>query len=567
MPYRTAIAVAASVITFLSICLFPFALQAVENAEGDIRGDSLNIARSSETSLAATPHALAPSITFKGSDPYIAWTEINSKGISFIYVKHQEGKEWVLNGGPLNLSSTRHAASPSIAASADSLYAAWSETAPGSLAQVYVKRWKGEAWGLIGAGLNLNPENHALTPVLAVHNSNLYAAWTEIASSGSSQIYVKQWDGISWTLIGNRLNKSEVRHAFTPSMTAAKSGVYLAWAEYDDNGVSQIYVSHWDGKGWTEVGKALNIDPERHALSPSLSGAGSTPYIAYMEYDREGISQIHVKRWDGKEWRQIGESLNVDPLRHATSPSLAMKGGVPCVAWTEIDENGISNLYMKQWMGSTWSQDVLYLNNHPERSAASPVIVIKDKEIHVAFSEMDADHIYQLYVKQLREGTGAAPAPPPIKRREATDTKKEKAPSVFFTRIPKDPAFTGLPPPLAYKYLPKTGMGEVDWMGGVREGLLNPFDSTDPDARPSLPPLYLDIPLPVKKGFGIPDAFFPHSSHTMWLDCRNCHPSIFTPKRGGNPITMHRVLEGEYCGRCHGIVAFRLYDCFRCHSR
>ena len=133
--------------------------------------------------------------------------------------------------------------------------------------------------------------------------------------------------------------------------------------------------------------------------------------------------------------------------------------------------------------------------------------------------------------------------------------------------MPKDPTVKvkELPPPLAFKYLPRTSMGEINWMAGIRGGMLKPFDSTDPEARPSSP-VQLEIPLSVKKEFGIPDVLFPHSSHTMWLDCRNCHPTIFAPKRAGNPITMHRILEGEYCGRCHGVVAFRLYDCFRCHS-
>jgi c(7)-type cytochrome triheme protein len=65
----------------------------------------------------------------------------------------------------------------------------------------------------------------------------------------------------------------------------------------------------------------------------------------------------------------------------------------------------------------------------------------------------------------------------------------------------------------------------------------------------------------------LPDVVYPHLPHTLWLDCRNCHPSIFLMRAGANPVTMAKIFKGEFCGRCHGIVAFPISDCSRCHSR
>lgn len=561
MPFR-AFLVTIIIYTILSI-ISP--LSALPAATWVPDGDSLNISRSTETSLAATPHALFPSITFKGGTPYISWPEINNKGVSIVYVKHKEGKEWVPDGGPLNISLIMPAASPAIAAAQNNIYVAWSEPDSKNIARVYVKRWDGGEWGQTGGVLNVNTANHASNPVLSGGYSSLYVAWSELDSAGISLIYVKEWDGSSWRLLGGEMNKSSNRHAMTPSVVADKDGLYLAWAEYDNHSISQIYVGQWNGKTWEDLGGVININTERHALSPSISLGDSTPYIAWMEYDAGGASQIYVKRWNGKEWIQMGGSLNIDATRQATVPSLAMKGNIPYVAWAEIDESGISYVYVKHWKGSSWVQDGAYLNITADRVGTAPSIAIKGEEIYVAFSEADANRIYQLYVKRLEGKGDAIIAPPSTKEIEGAARRKGSSTPTFFKSIPKDPAAEVLPPPLAYKYLPKDHMGEVDWMTGIREGLLKPFDSTDPEARPSLP-LYMDMPMPIKKGFGIPDVLFPHSSHTMWLDCRNCHPTIFQPRRGGNPVTMHRIIEGEYCGRCHGVVAFRLYDCFRCHS-
>lgn len=77
---------------------------------------SLNINRSGETYLSATPHALSPFLTFRNHVPYIIWTEIDSNGVSLVHVKHREGREWVLDGGPLNQSLTGQAASPTLTA-------------------------------------------------------------------------------------------------------------------------------------------------------------------------------------------------------------------------------------------------------------------------------------------------------------------------------------------------------------------------------------------------------------------------------------------------------------------
>lgn len=71
------------------------------------------------------------------------------------------------------------------------------------------------------------------------------------------------------------------------------------------------------------------------------------------------------------------------------------------------------------------------------------------------------------------------------------------------------------------------------------------------------------------KAYFMADVIFPHSVHTYWLGCKNCHPKIFNPKLGANPMSMKAIWEGRYCGKCHGSVAFPLgpdENCRRCHS-
>lgn len=114
--------------------------------------------------------------------------------------------------------------------------------------------------------------------------------------------------------------------------------------------------------------------------------------------------------------------------------------------------------------------------------------------------------------------------------------------------------------------LPRDRAGNVDWVAAMRHGTIKP--------RPALP----GAPAPPPDGFRFAydftyqgptpmfDAYFPHSAHTEIVACQQCHPRIF-PYRN-TPVVMADVLQGRYCGECHGTVAFApATACERCHRQ
>ena len=117
--------------------------------------------------------------------------------------------------------------------------------------------------------------------------------------------------------------------------------------------------------------------------------------------------------------------------------------------------------------------------------------------------------------------------------------------------------------PIAFNYLPKTELGYVDWVAALTQGIINPLESLDPNER-TMPPIDFDVIFEFEAEKNT--VRFPHKPHTMWLDCRNCHPAIFKMQAGTNAVSMEKILSGEFCGRCHGVVAFPISDCDRCHS-
>jgi c(7)-type cytochrome triheme protein len=115
----------------------------------------------------------------------------------------------------------------------------------------------------------------------------------------------------------------------------------------------------------------------------------------------------------------------------------------------------------------------------------------------------------------------------------------------------------------AERLLPVTG-GMPDWAAALAQGVIDPRAGVDPDA-PHKPILPLELEL-VPEATPLYKAVFDHQPHTAVLTCGNCHPGIFEMRAGADPITMARIFAGEYCGRCHGKVAFDVNTgCGRCH--
>lgn len=119
-------------------------------------------------------------------------------------------------------------------------------------------------------------------------------------------------------------------------------------------------------------------------------------------------------------------------------------------------------------------------------------------------------------------------------------------------------------------WIPRDHAGNADWVRALKQGLYRPRASiemlpahaVDPGASPFAFDFYFENNAPDS----LMDAIFPHSVHTALIDCRQCHGPVMRYKT--NKITMGAIFEGNFCGKCHGKVAFDpVKACERCHSR
>jgi c(7)-type cytochrome triheme protein len=109
---------------------------------------------------------------------------------------------------------------------------------------------------------------------------------------------------------------------------------------------------------------------------------------------------------------------------------------------------------------------------------------------------------------------------------------------------------------------PDTAGNQVSWVKALRDGHIKPRTHLNKQGKLER----LDSNIIMKDTLEMPNVLFPHRAHTEWMDCASCHDHIFKSKAGETPVNMFAILQGKYCGRCHGAVAFPLTECDRCHS-
>lgn len=115
----------------------------------------------------------------------------------------------------------------------------------------------------------------------------------------------------------------------------------------------------------------------------------------------------------------------------------------------------------------------------------------------------------------------------------------------------------------ATRELKRDAVGFPDWMAALRSGAIMPRAGLSPTEKMHT----FDLNVVMTNTKEMPHVLFPHLSHTLWLDCSNCHPNPFVPKAGANQVSMSEIFRGRYCGMCHDRVAFiTFFACNRCHS-
>jgi c(7)-type cytochrome triheme protein len=120
-------------------------------------------------------------------------------------------------------------------------------------------------------------------------------------------------------------------------------------------------------------------------------------------------------------------------------------------------------------------------------------------------------------------------------------------------------------PETTLSLLPGDNAGNhVNWVQALERGFIRPYTGLKSEHKLEVLDSNVIWPNSGEGELGL--VVFPHKQHTEWMACTECHEGIFKSKAGSNKFSMLDILNGEYCGRCHGAIAFPPTECKRCHS-
>jgi hypothetical protein len=341
--------------------------------------------------------AISPRIIVDSTNtPLVAWAQYDGEASNTytysIYVKRWDRTRWApLSMTPyLDVNSHLNALNPSLATNtAGELVVSWHESDSNANFgnNIYVKKYTANLWEPVGNTVDAFVNQSAIRSQVARKTNNLpVVAWEENDGT-SSNIYVKQWTGVTWSYLGNSLDRNFWNNATSPSIALRSNNtVHVAWSENGD-----IFESFFNAStsSWIIQGNALDNTVANNAITPSLAiRTDNLPIVAFAEK-----GDIIVKQRNGNQWLQLGTPVDTVLGNVAYRPSLALKtDNNPIVAWYEKIGTQY-DVYVKQWNGSSWVALGGAIDNLSSNDAKDIVLAIRsDNRPVVAWEE--AGNIY-----------------------------------------------------------------------------------------------------------------------------------------------------------------------------
>jgi hypothetical protein len=317
--------------------------------------------------LSQTPDSVSmfPGLDMDASgNPYVAWLEQTPSSGLRIYARYWDGSAWSELGGSASGTGISSSASYTfnpvrlVLDASKHPTVAWSA---GS-SSVYLRSWNGSAWVELGGSDTAGGISGATSgdsPALALGPTGLPTVAWQLNNGGAYGVYLKQWSGTAWVELGGSGSGTGLATQSAPQKppnVALDSNGYptVFWSQYP----SGMYLKHWTGSAWTELGG-----------SASGGGIGTAAYIskAAVVLDSSGnptvawtAGPVFVKRWNGTSWVELAGSGSGLGISGSTGggglePELALDAaGNPIVAWTGLPPSGQEEVYVRRWDGTQW---------------------------------------------------------------------------------------------------------------------------------------------------------------------------------------------------------------------
>jgi len=252
------------------------------------------------------------------------------------------------------------------------IFVGWQQTGP-TMGKVGLLRFRADGWQTVGAvgtnpaALNTATYGDRALALAAYGDTQVVAAWSAATTYGTSEIYVRRFDGERWLELDGSGSNGGISNThgtnYAPRVVVDQDGnPIVAWTTLWGSSLA-VWVQAYDGVAWHELGAGsatgLGVSQTTGA-GYGLSLAIDADERAVVAWDdaTSGNSEIYVRRFDGSAWVELAGSASEGGVsnNHAESaaPALAIgSDGEPAVAWQD-DSGSYTQIYAKRYNGSAW---------------------------------------------------------------------------------------------------------------------------------------------------------------------------------------------------------------------
>jgi hypothetical protein len=214
----------------------------------------------------------------------------------------------------------------------------------------------------LGAALPRGMGGEASLPSLQLGaDGEPVVAYVFRGGEGARALHVMRWTGEAWTPAAPPLPVK----AWCPQLRLDPAGHPVVAFLSQQEALPSIAVFRWTGEAWETLAERLQVGSgERGYECPALAlGPSGEPVVASVGYDRpisfptRDSTHVHVHRWTGSGWEQLGEQLNTHGgVSGVNTVALSTDSrGRPVVAWAERIEDGFtSELRVARWETGSW---------------------------------------------------------------------------------------------------------------------------------------------------------------------------------------------------------------------
>jgi hypothetical protein len=183
-----------------------------------------------------------PAIVGIGTVPYVAWAEDDGSGGAALFVAHFSAGSWTedVDGYTDPAFASTVVSRPALTDIDGVPYVAFQES-DALVDHVYGGYVSGGEFIPLGGVLNEFSGDEAVSPAIADVSGGPYVSFTEILPTDEEQLFVKEWNGTAWALVGGALNTPTTDMKLTSSITSVGGVPFVEWSGSGTAGTESVY--------------------------------------------------------------------------------------------------------------------------------------------------------------------------------------------------------------------------------------------------------------------------------------------------------------------------------------